>query len=146
MERYFLTVEETVHRVLSAAASCSGDEVIAIPVMGDPIRIAHLPRYPIEQASVKDGEITYTGFRHGDKVQEQFISHRESNVCGPLDAVQWVNRPGEPEGELAVALEGLDAALDEMNLSKLLNILIRLVPAYESSAFLLQQAGAPATH
>ena len=146
VERYFLTVEETVHRVLSAAASCSGDEVIAIPVMGDPIKIADLARYLLEQASVKEVEITYTGLRHGDKLQEQFTSDRESNMCGPVDAVQWVISPSVPEGELAVALEELDAALDEMNVSKLLNILIRLVPEYEPSAFLLQQAGAPAAH
>jgi FlaA1/EpsC-like NDP-sugar epimerase len=145
VERYFLTMEETVHRVLSTAASSAGEGAIAIPVMGDPVRIADLARYLVEQTSAKGVEITYTGLRPGDKLHEQFVSHRESVVIGaPVDGVQWIDSPAASEAELAAGLAELSAALDEMNLSKLLHVITRLVAEYEPSTFLLQQAGVPA--
>ena len=76
-ERYFLTMEETVHRVLSAAASSPAEGAIAIPLMGDPIKIADLARYLIKQSSAEGIAITYTGLRPGDKLHEEFVSERE---------------------------------------------------------------------
>jgi FlaA1/EpsC-like NDP-sugar epimerase len=144
VERYFLTMEETVHRVLRCAASCPSDGGVAVPVMGEPIRIADLARYLIEHASAKDIGIVYTGLRPGDKLEEQFVSDCESAIGEPVDGVQWIDSPRLPEAKLAVALRDLSAALDERNLSELLNILTALVPDYRPSPFLLQQVGVPA--
>jgi len=146
VERYFLTMDETVHRVLACAASCRGDCGVAIPVLGKPVRIDDLARYLIEQTAAKDIEITYTGLRPGDKLQEQFLSRRELAVGEPLDGVQWIDSPRLPEAKLAAGLTELDTALEESNLSQLLSVLTRLVPEYAPSALLLQLAGVPAAH
>ena len=146
VERYFLTMDDTVRRVMACAASCPSDGAVAIPVMAQPVKIADLARYLIDQASAKDVEIVYTGLRPGDKLREQFVSDGESAVGAPIDGVQWIDSPRASEGELAAGLAELNAALDEMNLSKLLNVLTRLVPKYEPSAFLLQQVGVPVAH
>jgi FlaA1/EpsC-like NDP-sugar epimerase len=146
VERYFLTMDETIHRVLSAASSGPGEGAIAVPVMGDPINTANLARYLIEQIGAKDAQIIYTGLLPGDKLQEKFISHYESTAGVSFGGIQWIDSPRVLEAELTAGLDELNAALDEANLSKLLAVLTGLVPEYEPSAFLLQQAGVPAAH
>jgi len=146
VERYFLNMEEAVQRVLACAASCLGDGAIATPVTGVPIRIVDLARYLIEQASAKDLEITYTGLRPGDKLQEQFVSDREAVLGSRVDDVQWVDSPGVPEAELAAGLAELNTSLDDANLSQLLTVLTRSVPEYQPSSLLLQQPAVPVAH
>jgi FlaA1/EpsC-like NDP-sugar epimerase len=141
LERYFRTREETVQRALAGAASCMGDGAIAIPVTSAPIRIVDLARYLIEQAFAKDLEITYTGLRPGDKLQEQFVFEREAVLGSRVDGVQWIDSPGVPEAELAAGLAELNTALGDTKLSQHLTVLTRLVPKYQASSFLLQQAG-----
>jgi FlaA1/EpsC-like NDP-sugar epimerase len=146
VERYFLNMEEAVQRVLACAASGLGDGAIATPVTGIPIRIVDLARYLIEQASAKDLEITYTGLRPGDKLQEQFVFEREAVRGSRVDGVQWVDRPGVPEGEFAAGLAELNTSLDDANRSQHLTVLTRLVPECQASSSLLQQAGIPVAH
>lgn len=144
-ERYFLTMEETVHRVLSAAASSPAEGAIAIPLMGDPIKIADLARYLIKQSSAEGIAITYTGLRPGDKLHEEFVSEREVISRELADGLQWIDSPHLAESELREGLAELEAALAEMNLAKLLATLTRLVPEYQLSAYLQNQVAQPAT-
>jgi hypothetical protein len=51
--------------------------------------------------------------------------------------------PHMSEMELARGLAELRAALSDMNLAMLTAILTRLVPEYQPSTYLLQQAAAP---
>lgn len=146
VERYFLTMEVTVQRVLAGAASPPGDGAIAIPVIGAPIVIADLARHLIAQAPAKDVEIAYTGLRSGDKLKEQFVSDREAVMGAPVDAVQWFDSPSVPETEVAAGLAELNRALDETKLSPLLTVLTRWVTGYEPSSFLLQQAAVSMAH
>ena len=146
VERYFPTMGETVQRVVDCAASRLGDFAIAIPVTAAPIRIVDLARYLIEQASVKDVEITHAGLGPGDKLQEQFLSDREAVLGSPVDSVQWIDSPGVTEAELTGGLAELNTALDDTNPPQLLTVLARLVREYQSSSFLLQPAGASLAH
>jgi len=146
VERYFLTMEETLHRVFSAASSCPDDNAVAIPLMGEPVRIADLARYLIEQAGAKDVAITYTGLRPGDKLQEQFVSSSESTTGASINGVHWIDSPRLPDAELSAGLADLNAASDGMNLAQLLTVLTRLVPEYEPSAYLREQASVPAAY
>ena len=144
VERYFFTMDETVHRVFSAASSCPDNNAVAIPVMGAPIKIADLARFLIDEAGAKEIAITYIGLRPGDKLQEQFISNSESIMGAPIDCVQWIDSPRLPEAVLSAGLAELHAASDDMDLSGLLAVLTRLVPEYEPSAYLREQASVPA--
>src|SRR5271166_6610999 len=145
VERYFLTMDETVHRVLSAAASCSADGGVAIPVMGPPVRIAELAQYLIAQSRAKDVSIVYTGLRPGDKLQEEFVSGRESVSREPVNGVYWIDSPRLSDAELAARLAELSMAMDEMSLAKLLATLTSLIPEYEPSACLREQVAMAAT-
>jgi len=139
VERYFLTMEETVHRVLSAAASCPAEGAIAVPVMGEPVRIAALAEYLIRQSAAKNIAIAYTGLRPGDKLREDFVSARESAMAAPVDGIFWVHSPRLPDAELAAGLAALTVALNDRNLAQLLATLTRLVPEYEPSDYLRRQ-------
>jgi FlaA1/EpsC-like NDP-sugar epimerase len=139
VERDPLTMDETVYRVLSAAATCPGDGVIAIPVLGDPVKIADLARYLIEQASARDVASSFTRLRPGDKLQEAFVSSCESNGLSSIDGTHWIDSPRLPDAELAIGLAELSAAIDTLDLVKHSSTLTRLVPEYEPSPLLFQQ-------
>jgi len=139
VERNLLTMDETVYRVLSAAATCSGDGAIAIPVLGDPVKIAELARYLIAQTGAGDVAISFTGLLLGDKFEEAFVSFCESNGLSPIDGTHWIDSSRLPDAELATGLAELSAAIDTLDLLQLLSTLIRLVPEYEPRAFPLQQ-------
>jgi len=144
VERYFLTMDVTVQRILIAATSYREEPGIAVPVMGDPVKIADLARFLIEQASKPEVAITYTGLRPGDKLQEEFIAANETIASESSDEIQWVTGPVVSAAHLATGLADLLEALNERNLTKLLDVLTRLVPEYQPSVYLLQQAEAAA--
>jgi FlaA1/EpsC-like NDP-sugar epimerase len=83
--------------------------------------------------------ISFTRLRPGDKLQEAFVSSCESNELSSLDGTHWIDSPRRPDAELATGFAELRAAIDTLDLAKLLSTLTRLVPEYEASPFLLQQ-------
>jgi FlaA1/EpsC-like NDP-sugar epimerase len=146
VERYFLTMEETVCRILSACVACPAGGSVNVPVMGEPVKIAALAQYLIEQASTVGVSITYTGLRPGDKLQEEFVAQDETPWGAPENGIQWISSPHLAEADLALGLAELNEAMDEMNITKLLATLTRLVPQYQPSTFLRKRASAPAAH
>ena len=144
VERYFLTMEATVQRIFSTAASCPASPAVAIPVMGDPVKIADLARFLIAQASKPEVAITYTGLRPGDKLHEEFVAADETITSETPDGIQWVTGPNVSAAHLVTGLADLVAAVNERSLAKLLDGLTRLVPEYQPSAYLLEQVEAAA--
>ena len=140
VERYFMSMEETVSCILGAAASNLTDSGICFPDMGEPIKIVDVAQYLIEQASAKDISITYSGLRTGDKLHEEFVADTEIMSDALLDGLHWIESPRLSESALADGLTALDAALGAMNLAKLLASLTRLVPEYQPSEYLLKQS------
>ncbi|HEY4900244.1 MAG TPA: polysaccharide biosynthesis protein [Terriglobales bacterium] len=145
VERYFMSMEETVSCILRAAASSFTDCGICFPDMGEPIKIVDLARYLIEKSSAEGISITYTGLRTGDKLHEEFVSDREIIAHELVDGLQWIESPRLSEPELEEGVAELVAATGEMNLAKLLATLTRLVPEYQTSAYLLNQVAQATT-
>ena len=140
VDRYFLSMDETVSCILRSAASEHVGSAICIPAMGGPIKIIDLARYLIQRSSAPNIAITCTGLRPGDKLHEEFVAAREVMSKETIDGLDWIGAPRLAESELADGLAKLDAALCEMNLAKLLAAMTRLVPEYQLSEFLLKQA------
>jgi len=136
VERYFITMDSTVLRVLAAAADCPAHPSIAIPVLGNPVKISDLARFLIAESRAKNIQITYTGLRPGDKLREKFVAPGESVSHETRNLLQWVGGPHLAVSHLAPGLAELRAAVKHRNLGQLLFALMDLVPEYLPSAYL----------
>jgi FlaA1/EpsC-like NDP-sugar epimerase len=78
IERFFMTIPESVQLVLQAATMGEGGEVFVLD-MGKPIKIADLAKDIIRLKGLEEGRdinIVYTGLRPGEKLSEQlFFPH-----------------------------------------------------------------------
>lgn len=144
VERYFLTMESTVQRILSAVTLCPEQPAIAVPIMGEPVKIAALARYLIDQADATNIAITFTGLRPGDKLQEEFVAADETISSKAEEGIQWVSGPRNSAEQLAVGIAELEIASNDRDLAALLATLTRLVPEYQPSRFLTEQIEAAA--
>lgn len=144
VSRYFLTMEETVRRVLSAAIACPKEPAVAVPVMGNPVKIVDLACHLIRGANAHDVPITFTGLRAGDKLQEEFVAAHETVIGESADGLQWIRSPGLPSSDLNVGLAELLAAMEQRDLAGVLAALTHLVPEYRPTPFLRAQAAAVA--
>jgi len=139
IERYFLTMGETVHRVLAAMAECPTEAAIAVPALNQPVKIADLARYLIAQSSQHNVEIKFTGLRPGDKLQEQFIADDEVILSETGSILKWVRGPSPLVLQLETGMVELDRAMQRRDVAKLLVVLMRLVPEYRPSSLLRGQ-------
>ena len=83
--RFFMTVEEAVGLVLSAAPMGEFGETFVLD-MGEPVRIVDLVRRYAEQLRVPDVQIHFTGLRPGEKLHE--------TLFGELRAAAAHRQPG----------------------------------------------------
>ena len=83
VERYFMTVSEAVSLVLEAFSLGKGGEIFLLD-MGQPVRISDLAIDLIHLSGLRPGddiEITYTGLRPGEKLNEDLFG--ENELCEP---------------------------------------------------------------
>ena len=77
--RYFMTIPEAVNLVLEAASIAHGGEIFVLD-MGQPVKIVTLAENLIRmygKVPYKDVEIKFTGFRPGEKLQEELLMNEE---------------------------------------------------------------------
>jgi len=141
VERYFLTMDSTVLRVLASAADCSAHPAIAIPVLNKPVKITDLARYVIDQASAKDIH-TYFGLRPRDKLREEFVAPGEAVSHETANLLQGVRGQDASASQLAQGAAELRKAVENRDLARLLSVLVDLVPEYRPSGYLRKQLGA----
>lgn len=127
--RYFMTLAEAVDTLLDALPS----EVpagISVPELGEPIRILDLARFLIGQQQVP---IAFTELRPGDKMEESLISPTESYRNASHGRLRAVNSPVLSSDELSSSLNDLRIAIQQSDLSSLLETVQRMVPEYRPS-------------
>jgi FlaA1/EpsC-like NDP-sugar epimerase len=103
--RFFMTVEEAVGLVLSAAPMAEYGETFVLD-MGDPVRIVDLVRRYAEQLHVPDVQIRYTGLRPGEKLHEALFSDYEERLPTVEPAI-WAARPARIPDDFMGRLEKL---------------------------------------
>jgi FlaA1/EpsC-like NDP-sugar epimerase len=108
--RFFMTVEEAVGLVLSAAPMGELGETFVLD-MGEPVRIVDLVRRYAEQLRVPDVKIRFTGLRPGEKLHETLFGEREERLPTVNPAIS-ATRPGRLPAGFASSLSLLysDAA------------------------------------
>ena len=105
--RFFMTVEEAVGLVLSAAPMGESGETFVLD-MGEPVRIVDLVRRYAEQLRVPDVEIRFTGLRPGEKLHETLFSGFEEPLPTVNPAIS-ATRPGRLSDGFASSLDLLYA-------------------------------------
>jgi FlaA1/EpsC-like NDP-sugar epimerase len=109
--RFFMTVEEAVGLVLSAAPMAEYGETFVLD-MGEPVRIVDLVRRYAEHLHVPDLQIRYTGLRSGEKLHETLFGECEERLPTVNPAI-WATRPIRLPGDFTARLEDLYAAAAE---------------------------------
>ncbi len=126
--RYFLTIKEAVHRILSGAALDIAGQIL-VPEMGDAFRLIDLARALI----TRHGEgtaIVYTGLRPGDRLDEELISVDEGRDARQHGEFRTVSGPKLTPAELAAKIGELERATQTFDEAALMHSLHELVPEY----------------
>jgi FlaA1/EpsC-like NDP-sugar epimerase len=126
--RFFMTVEEAVQLVLSAAPMAEYGETFVLD-MGEPVRIADLVRRYAEQLHVAGVKIRYTGLRPGEKLQESLFGEREERLPTVNPAI-WATRPARLPDNLVERLHELYRAATDGDDERVRRMLADLMPDY----------------
>jgi FlaA1/EpsC-like NDP-sugar epimerase len=117
MRRYFMTIPEAAQLVLAAGGMARGGEVFVLD-MGQPVHIVDLAVDLIKQCGLTPGrdiEVTYTGIRPGEKLDEELFMAQEDckrTACERVLVGTSANRvPLEPLERLILDL--YDLALNQ---------------------------------
>lgn len=119
VKRYFMTIEEAVGLILQATSQSHGGEVYVLD-MGEPLRIRELAENMIRLSGRipgRDIEITYTGLRPGEKLQEELFYRAEQLYGTRHPKLLLARDPGADQLDagriLAHCREALHAATEE---------------------------------
>jgi FlaA1/EpsC-like NDP-sugar epimerase len=141
MVRYFMSIPEAVRLVLhSGAIGKRGD--LCVLDMGEQVKIRELAENMIRMAGKvpdEDIDIVFTGIRPGEKLYEELYTADEARSLQKVDGV-FVCRPNPDTSLLEELLPELREAALQCRRADIVDILHRLIPAYESSANTEQMA------
>jgi FlaA1/EpsC-like NDP-sugar epimerase len=144
VSRYFVSLKEAVERVLLAAA-LNGDSGIFLSKPGAPVRILDLAHRLIAEAGFKPETgipISIVGLRPGEKMNEEFVSDRESVHPSPCAELLSIETPQPSSEDFDSAMSALNESVDRRDAAALLEQLCRLVPEYRPSDLVLASASA----
>jgi FlaA1/EpsC-like NDP-sugar epimerase len=142
MRRYFMTIPEAVQLVLQAGALGRGGELFMLD-MGDPVRIVDLARDMIRLSGLEEGsdiQISFTGIRPGEKLNEELFFSDESAEATAHSKVLRA-RNGKPTPVEMGAIEELIAAAkagaEDLVVRRLLTRVVPEFAAIDSSVALV---------
>ncbi|MGD0800736.1 MAG: polysaccharide biosynthesis protein [Terracidiphilus sp.] len=137
--RYFLTLDEAVNLLLSAALL--DPSALFAPVLSVTHNIADLARFLADKfAPNRRIAIQLTGLRPGDKETEILWPAGDRTMAANLDGLVLVEASLPNEVQLDVGLVALRSALDARDLDSALDHLRALVPDYTPSQAVLALA------
>lgn len=114
MQRYFMTIPESVRLVIEAGAVGKNGNIYLLD-MGEPVRIVDLAENMIRLSGFVPGAdipIEFTGIRPGEKLFEELSRDSDSVGIDPNDRIWSVRCPMMPSAEFEQALNGLLALYD----------------------------------
>ena len=137
VERFFMTIPESVNLVLHSA-SLNDNGGLYILDMGTPIKILEMARHLIRLSGLvpdEDVRIQITGLRPGEKLREELLDTGETEEPTPIAQVIKVSGPAlnDPDG-LQSAVLRLEALAAKGQQHGLLEALSELVPGFHSQA------------
>ena len=142
MRRYFMTIPEAVQLVLQASTMGRGGEIFVLD-MGEPVKIVDLATNLILLSGLRPGNdirIEFTGVRPGEKLYEELNVFDETTLATYHEKIKIFASNGVPENGMAPHLEVLRNVCHSRDVRRLVLELKELVPEYNPSSQLLQEA------
>jgi O-antigen biosynthesis protein WbqV len=141
MLRYFMTIREACDLVVTAASHALGpqrtDVAVYVLNMGQPVRIVELAERMIRLSGLEPGrdvEITFTGIRPGERLQEVLFGHDEPTAPIGIEGVVGA-RPVSPSFEAVRGwLTALEQGLTREDRSVIYGVLRDAVPDFRGEA------------
>ena len=130
--RFFMTVEEAVGLVLSAAPMGERGETFVLD-MGEPVRIVDLVSRYVKHLRCPDPEIRYTGLRPGEKLHETLFGESEERLATANPGI-WATRPNRLPVDFTAQVNNLYAAAAEGWDTQVRSMLEDLMPDYTAAA------------
>ncbi len=139
MTRYFMTIPEAAQLVLQASAMGRGGEIFVLD-MGEPVRIVDLARDLIRLSGLPANaiDITFTGIRPGEKLEEQLYFHDERTLPTAHAKVRLAKHRYSGTSGVEHLVTQFENAVGQP--AELLRIrLQQAIPEYQPTAELLRQ-------
>lgn len=133
MTRYFMSIPEAVRLVLHSGA-IGHNEDLCILDMGEPVRILDLAENMICLAGLKpydDIEVTFTGLRPGEKLEEKLLTVEEAKTVKKVDKILICTSESYDWTEFDDQLKRLKIAASECRREEVLWIIEEMVPGYQ---------------
>jgi len=138
IQRFFMTVRESVELVLQASALAGDDSTargkIFVLDMGEPVKIADLASQMIRLAGKRPGidvKIEYVGLRPGEKLYEELFYGNETLLPTKVSGIRLAAPRTSDYAMLARALDELAEQLREGHEDRAIALLDTLVPEFE---------------
>ena len=132
--RYFMTISEAVHLVLTAGSMSQGGELFVLN-MGKPVKILNMAESLIRLSGLcpyTDIDIEFTGLRPGEKLYEELLTKKENVLKTENDKI-FTTFSGKVEKEtLFEEVEKLWHLADKQDLDMAMLKLKQLVPEYKN--------------
>jgi FlaA1/EpsC-like NDP-sugar epimerase len=137
VQRYFMTIRESVQLVLQASTMGRGGEIFVLD-MGEPVKIADLARNMIRLAGLVPGEdidVVFTGLRPGEKLFEELITEGEAIMPTHHEKIKIFQGPPEPRQMIENWIAKLRLILASRDEAAVIQHMKSLVPEYQISPF-----------
>ena len=131
MRRYFMLISEAVQLVLHAGAIGDHGSILVLD-MGEQLKVADIARDLIRLAGYipdKDIELTYTGIRPGEKLEEELVAPDEGTEASSVPKIMKVNALTFPMPKLDAEIQRLERAALSGNDDRVVDYLYRIVPS-----------------
>jgi FlaA1/EpsC-like NDP-sugar epimerase len=143
MCRYFMTIPEASQLVLQAFSIGMGGELFALD-MGEPVKIVDLARNLILLSGLQpdlDIRIEFTGLRPGEKMFEELNLQDEHLVATSHAQIKtYITRADFDAKQIKRIVHELEQICDERDVGRLLLLLKKLIPDYNTGSQFLQAA------
>jgi FlaA1/EpsC-like NDP-sugar epimerase len=130
--RYFMTIPEAVHLVLTAGSISKGGELFVLN-MGKPVKILNMAESLIRLSGLrpyKDIDIKFIGLRPGEKLYEELLTEKENVKKTENDKIFTTFSAEVGKEPLFEEIEKLWHLADKQNLDVAMTKLKQLVPEW----------------
>lgn len=133
MSRYVMTITESAQLAIQASLMEDGGEIFILD-MGEPINILELAKNMIRLYGMKpeeDIDITYTGLREGEKLNEELLSYNEELKPSGFEHIYRINKKINRKDMLNILLN-IEKEILTYDYKNLFKNLKKLIPEFDA--------------